>query len=126
LAGYASIIVSQNEKHNNDLADYKRIISSQMLLKGKDLAGYENFIHSQIFFLTKKQESKKSRSKGLGFGLPLEGVRHDSALLCILMECWPPARRSYGSERVMEYWKNQNPTPIFCNLKQRPSRFSDA
>jgi hypothetical protein len=27
---------------------------------------------------------------------------------------------------VMEYWKNENPTPIFCNYKQRPSRFSDA
>jgi hypothetical protein len=27
---------------------------------------------------------------------------------------------------VMEYWKNENPTPIFCNSKQRPSRSSDA
>jgi hypothetical protein len=27
---------------------------------------------------------------------------------------------------VMEYWKNGDPTPIFCNLEQRPSRFSDA
>jgi hypothetical protein len=26
----------------------------------------------------------------------------------------------------MEYWKNENPTPIFGNLEQRPSRFSDA
>ena len=26
----------------------------------------------------------------------------------------------------MEYWKNENPTPIFCNLKQRPSKLSDA
>ena len=26
----------------------------------------------------------------------------------------------------MEYWKNENPTPIFCNFKQRPSKFSDA
>jgi hypothetical protein len=57
---------------------------------------------------------------------PWKGALHDSALLNILMECWPPARRAYGSERVMEYWKNENPTPIFCNLEQRPSRFSDA
>jgi hypothetical protein len=27
---------------------------------------------------------------------------------------------------VMEYWKNENPTPIFCNFKQRTSRISDA
>jgi hypothetical protein len=27
---------------------------------------------------------------------------------------------------VMEYWKNENPTPIFCNFEQRLSRFSDA
>jgi hypothetical protein len=33
---------------------------------------------------------------------------------------------AYGSERVMEYWKNKNPTPIFCNFKYRLSRFSDA
>jgi hypothetical protein len=57
---------------------------------------------------------------------PLEGALQNAALLNILMECWPPARRSYGSERVMEYWKNENPTPIFCNFTQRSSRFSDA
>jgi hypothetical protein len=27
---------------------------------------------------------------------------------------------------VMEYWKNENSTPIFCNFKWRPSSFSDA
>jgi hypothetical protein len=27
---------------------------------------------------------------------------------------------------VMEYWKNENPTPIFRNFKQRPSRFYNA
>jgi len=27
---------------------------------------------------------------------------------------------------VMEYWKNEIPTPIFCNFIQMPSRFSDA
>jgi len=26
---------------------------------------------------------------------------------------------------VMEYWKNEIPTPIFCNFIQKPSRFSD-
>jgi hypothetical protein len=26
----------------------------------------------------------------------------------------------------MEYWKNENHTPIFCNFKQRPSRSSNA
>jgi hypothetical protein len=30
------------------------------------------------------------------------------------------------SVEVMEYWKNENPTPIFCNFIQRTSRISDA
>jgi len=41
---------------------------------------------------------------------PWKGALYDSALLNILME----------------YWKNENLTPIFCNLEQRPSIFSDA
>jgi hypothetical protein len=27
---------------------------------------------------------------------------------------------------VMEYWKNENLTPIFCNFIQKPSSSSDA
>jgi hypothetical protein len=50
---------------------------------------------------------------------PWKGALHDSA------------QHTYGvlangSERVMEYWKNENLTPIFYNLEQKPSRFSDA
>jgi hypothetical protein len=32
----------------------------------------------------------------------------------------------FWSIGVMECWKNENPIPIFCNFKQKPSRFSGA
>jgi hypothetical protein len=60
--------------------------------------------------------SKESRPKGPDFGLsPGRG-------LCVTLLC----STYLWSDGVMEYWKNENPTPIFCNFKQRPSRFSDA
>jgi hypothetical protein len=43
----------------------------------------------------------------------------------IFLKCKCPGPEDW-SVGVMEYWKNENPTPIFCNFKQRPSRFSDA
>jgi hypothetical protein len=46
---------------------------------------------------------------------PLEGALQDAALLYIFMECW--------SNGVLE---NEDPTPLFYNFIQRPSRFSDA
>jgi hypothetical protein len=58
---------------------------------------------------------KVSRPKETGFGLrPGRGL--SMTLLCSTY-LW--------SVGVMEYWKNENPTPIFCNFKQRLSRFSD-
>jgi hypothetical protein len=32
----------------------------------------------------------------------------------------------FWSIGVMEYWKNENPTPVFCNFKKGTSRISDA
>jgi hypothetical protein len=61
-------------------------------------------------------KNKESRPKGLGFGLP-PGRALSLTLYCSIY------RWSVG---VMEYWKNEKPTPIFCNFKLRPSRFSDA
>jgi hypothetical protein len=60
--------------------------------------------------------SKKSRPKGPGFGLP-PGRGLSMTLLCSTY-LW--------SVGVMEYWKNENPTPIFRNFKQRTSKISDA
>jgi hypothetical protein len=45
---------------------------------------------------------------------------YDSVRLNIL---WSVA---CGSEKVTEYWKNEIPTPIFCNIKLRLSGFFDA
>jgi hypothetical protein len=59
---------------------------------------------------------KESRPKGPGIGLP-SGRGLSMTLLCSTY-LW--------SVGVMEYWKNENPTPIFCNFKQRKSRISDA
>jgi hypothetical protein len=64
-----------------------------------------------------QDRSKESRPKGPGFGLP--PGRGLSMILLYSTYLW--------SVGVMEYWKNENPTPpIFYNFKQRPSRFSDA
>jgi hypothetical protein len=57
-------------------------------------------------------QAKESLHRGPGFGLPLgrgKGALPDADLLEIFMACWPPARRPYGSERVMEYWKKPRP-----------------
>jgi hypothetical protein len=64
----------------------------------------------------KSSASKESRPKRPGFGLP-PGRGLSMRLLCSTY-LW--------SVGVMEYWKNENPTPIFCNFKQRTSRISDA
>jgi hypothetical protein len=53
----------------------------------------------------------ESSPKGLGFSLPA-GRGLSMTLLC--------------SNLLMENWKNENPTPIFCNLEHKPSRFSEA
>jgi hypothetical protein len=63
-----------------------------------------------------RPNKKESRPKGLGFGLSL-GRGLSMTLLCSTY-IW--------SVGVMEYWKNENPTPIFCDLEQKPSGFSDA
>jgi hypothetical protein len=60
-------------------------------------------------------KSKESRPKGPGFGLP------PGSGLCITLL----GSTYLWSVGVMEYWKNEIPTPIFCNFMQRPSRFSD-
>ena len=69
-------------------------------------------------------ESKESRpivdpalvcGEGPGFGLP-PGRGLSMTLLCSTY-LW-----SLG---VMEYWKNEIPTPTFCNFKQRASRISE-
>jgi len=36
-----------------------------------------------------------------------------------IMECWPPARRAYASERTMEYWVVKVEKTIF--IRQIPS-----
>ena len=54
--------------------------------------------------------------KESGFGLPT-GRGLSMTLLCSTY-IW--------SVGVMEHWKNENPTPIFCNFKQKTSRISDA
>jgi hypothetical protein len=59
---------------------------------------------------------KESWPRGPGIGLP-PGRGLSMTLFC---------SKYLWSVGVMEYWKNENPTPIFCNLKQRASRFSDA
>jgi len=60
--------------------------------------------------------SKESRPKGPGFGLP--PGRGLSMTLLYATYLW--------SVGVMEYWKNENPTTIFCNFKQKLSKFSNA
>jgi hypothetical protein len=55
--------------------------------------------------------SKGSWHREPGFGLP-PGRGLSMTLLC---------SKYLWSVGVMEYWKNENPTPIFCNLKQRAS-----
>jgi hypothetical protein len=60
--------------------------------------------------------SKDSRPKGPGFGLP-SGRGLSMTLYCSTY-LW--------NVGVMEYWKNKNPTPIFCNFKQRTLRISNA
>jgi hypothetical protein len=62
------------------------------------------------------QESKESKPKRPGFGWP--PGRGLSMTLNCLTYLW-----SIG---VMEYWKNENPTPIVCDFMQRPSISSDA
>jgi hypothetical protein len=64
----------------------------------------------------KAERSKESRPKGSGFGLP-PGRGLSMTLLC---------STHFWSVGVMEYWKNENPIPVFCNFKQKPSRFSGA
>ncbi len=51
-----------------------------------------------------------------GYGLPPE--RELSMTLFYSTYLW--------SVGVMEYWKNENPTTIFCNFKKRTSIISDA
>jgi hypothetical protein len=70
----------------------------------------------QVDWIVENIQSKEFRPKGPGFGLP--PGRGLSMALLYSTYLW-----SIG---VMEYWKNENPTPIFCNLEQKPSRFSDA
>ena len=61
-------------------------------------------------------KSKESWPRGPGFGL-LPGRGLSMTLLC---------SKYLWSVGLMEYWTNENPTPLFCNLKQNASRFSDA
>jgi hypothetical protein len=75
------------------------------------VSGFSNRIRPAI----SESLSKESRPKGPGFGLP-PGRGLSMTLLCSTY-LW--------SVGVMEYWKNENPTPIFCNFKQSPSRISD-
>jgi len=80
------------------------------------------FLNSLILIIINK--SKESRpivdpalvcGEGPGFGLP------PGSGLCITLL----GSTYLWSVGVMEYWKNEIPTPIFCNFIQRPSRFSD-
>jgi hypothetical protein len=95
----------------------------------KELQGFfDNFETGLNTFVRhdySKAQSKESRpivdpalvcGEGPGFGFP-PGRGLSMTRLCSTY---------FWSIGVMEYWKNENPTPIFCNLEQKPSRSSDA
>ncbi len=59
-------------------------------------------------FFTSHYESVRClgiRAPLLGYFLEMDWIICNRSPGIGVMECWPPARRAYGSERVMEYAK---------------------